>query len=178
MKNDSYIRHHDHTVMHLVSNVVLGLLMITLCGCYSFRGGSVPEHITTISIASVVDRSGFGDPTFREFATDVLVSRFRSDNTVRLVEDNGDARLSPILVKVQDQIAALQSGDLEGNRRIVVGVEVEYFDAVKNVVVWKRTFENFDVYDVSDPTQGRRLAAERAIRRIADDVLLAIVSDW
>jgi hypothetical protein len=49
---------------------------------------------------------------------------------------------------------------------------------VKNVVVWKKTFENFDVYDVSDPTQGRRLAAERAIRRIADDVLLALVSDW
>ena len=178
MNNVSFFRHHAHTDMRLVSHVALGLMALILAGCYSFRGGSVPEHITTISISSVIDRSGFGDPTFREFATDVLVIRFRSDNTVRLVEDNGDARLSPVLVKVQDQIAALQSGDLEGKRRIVVGVEVEYFDAVKNVVVWKKTFENFDVYDVSDPTQGRRLAAERAIRRIADDVLLAIVSDW
>ncbi|HBB25056.1 MAG TPA: hypothetical protein DCZ59_02205 [Bacteroidetes bacterium] len=178
MNNVSFIRHHAHTDARLVSRVALGLMALILAGCYSFRGGSVPEHITTISISSVIDRSGFGDPTFREFATDVLVTRFRSDNTVRLVEDNGDARLSPVLVKVQDQIAALQSGDLEGKRRIVVGVEVEYFDAVKNVVVWKKTFENFDVYDVSDPTQGRRLAAERAIRRIADDVLLAIVSDW
>jgi hypothetical protein len=31
---------------------------------------------------------------------------------------------------------------------------------------------------VSDPTEGRRRAAERALQRIADDVLLAIVSDW
>jgi hypothetical protein len=178
MKNVSYIRHRAHTVARLVSRVTFGLLILLASGCYSFRGGSVPEHITTISIASVIDRSGFGDATFREVATETFIRRFRSDNTVRLVEENGDARLSPILVAVRDQIATLQSGDLEGKRRIVVGVEVEYFDAVKNVVVWKKTFENFDVYDVSDPTEGRRLAAERALRRIADDVLLAIVSDW
>ena len=178
MNNVSYIRHDGHTDVHLVSRVAFGILVLIVTGCYSFRGGSVPEHISTVSIASVIDRSGFGDPTFREFATETLVKRFRSDNTVRLVEENGDARLSPILVRVQDQVAALQSGDLEGKRRIVVGVEVEYFDAVKNVVVWKKTVENFDVYDVSDLTEGRRLAAERALRRIADDVLLAIVSDW
>ena len=49
---------------------------------------------------------------------------------------------------------------------------------MKNKVVWKKTFENFDVYDVGDATEGRRNAADRAIRRIADDILLAVVSDW
>jgi outer membrane lipopolysaccharide assembly protein LptE/RlpB len=178
MKNVSHNLHASHIVRKLLLSVALVVLAAIVTACYSFRGGSVPEHIQTMSVASVIDRSGFGDPTFREFCTETLVRRFRSDNTVQLVEDNGDARLSPVLVRVQDQIATVQSGDLENQRRIVVAVEAEYFDAVKNKVVWKRTFENFDVYDVADATEGRRQAAERALRRIADDMLLAVVSDW
>ncbi|MCX6139608.1 MAG: LPS assembly lipoprotein LptE [Candidatus Kapabacteria bacterium] len=178
MKNVSYNLHESHTVEHLLLFVALVVLAVVVTGCYSFRGGSVPEHIHTMSVASVIDRSGFGDPAFREFCTETLVRRFRSDNSVQLVEDNGDARLSSVLTRVQDQIVTVQSGDLENQRRIVVAVEAEYFDAVKNKVVWKKTFENFDVYNVADATEGRRLAAERALRRIADDILLASVSDW
>jgi len=178
MNNVSFNLHDGHTIRRLLLRVAFGVLAVAATACYSFRGGSVPDHIRTLSIASVIDRSGFGDPTFREFSTETLVRRFRSDNTVQLVEDNGDARLSPVLVKVQDQIVTVQSGDLENQRRIVVAVEAEYFDAVKNKVVWKKTFENFDVYDVADATEGRRQAAERALRRITDDILLAVVSDW
>jgi hypothetical protein len=104
---------------------------------------------------------------------DLEIPRF-----VQVVEDNGDARISTVLTRVQDQIVTIQTGDLERQRRIVVAVEVEYFDAVKNKVVWKKTFENSDVYDVAEATEGRRSAADRAIRRIADDILLAVVSDW
>ena len=61
---------------------------------------------------------------------------------------------------------------------MVVAVEIEYVDAVKSRVVWKRTFENFDVYDVANATEDRQRAAREAIDRIVDDVLLAVVSDW
>ena len=178
MKNLSFFLHEVSTVRHLVSHGALVLIACALTSCYSFRGGSVPDHIATISIGSVIDRSGFGDPTFREFCTETLVRRFRSDNTVQVVEDNGDARISTVLTRVQDQIVTIQTGDLERQRRILVAVEVEYFDAVKNKVVWKKTFENSDVYDVAEATEGRRSAADRAIQRIADDILLAVVSDW
>lgn len=178
MKNDSLFLHESRTIAHLLLRVVLVVGVLVLTSCYSFRGGSIPDHISTLSIASVIDKSGFGDPTFREFCTETLVRRFRSDNSVQLVDDNGDARLSPILTRVQDQIVTVQTGDLEDQRRINVAVEAEYFDAVKNKVVWKKTFENSDVYNVADATQGRRQAAERALQRIADDMLLALVSNW
>lgn len=178
MKNVSFFLHVKRTIHPLVLRVAFVILLASTWGCYSFRGGSVPEHIATISIASVVDRSGFGDPTFREFCTETLINRFRSDNTVQLVDENGDGRLSPVLIRVRDQIASVQTGDLENQRRLIVAVEVEYFDAVKSKVVWKKTFENFDVYTVADATEGRRSAAERALRRVVDDILLAVVSDW
>jgi len=170
-------------ILHRVHNVhpiclLIALASVAVGGCYSFRGGSVPDHLTTISIASVTDNSGFGDASLREYCTETLLNRFRSDNSLQLVDNDGDARLTPVLVRIQDQIVNVQSGDLENQRRMVVAVEVEYVDAVKSRVVWKRTFENFDVYDVADATEDRQRAAREAINRIVDDVLLAVVSDW
>lgn len=178
MKKVSFFFHAFRTQPRILLCVAVAICVVMLPACYSFRGGTLPSHITTLSIAPVVDRSGFGDPTFRENCTETLILRFRSDNSVQVVDENGDARISSIITRVQDQIAALQSGDVEGTRRITVSVEVEFFDAVKNKMMWKRTFENSDVYNVSDPTEGRRNAVGRAIRRISDDVLLAVVSDW
>ncbi len=149
-----------------------------LTGCYSFRGGSVPDHLKTISIATIVDNSGFGDASLREYATETLLQRFRSDNSLQLVDNDGDARLTPVLVKIQDQMINVQQSDLENQRRIVVAFQVEYVDAVKSRQVWKRTFENFDVYDVANATEDRQRAARAAIDRVVDDILLAVVSDW
>lgn len=154
------------------------LMIGLLTGCYSFRGGSVPDHLKTISIATIVDNSGFGDASLREYATETLLQRFRSDNSLQLVDNDGDARLTPVLVKIQDQMINVQQSDLENQRRIVVAFQVEYVDAVKSRQVWKRTFENFDVYDVANATEDRQRAARAAIDRVVDDILLAVVSDW
>ena len=172
----SFFLHAVHTARPVL--LFIALASVAVSGCYSFRGGSVPEHLKTISIASVTDNSGFGDASLREYCTETMLSRFRSDNTLQLVDNDGDARLTPILVRIQDQIVNVQSQDLENQRRMVVAVEVEYVDAVKSRVVWKRTFENFDVYDVANATEDRQRAAREAIDRIIDDVLLAVVSDW
>ena len=174
----SFFLHHVRAQRGLILLVVLGALSASLTSCYSFRGGSVPDHLKTISISSVTDISGFGDASLREYCTENLLQRFRSDNTLQLVDNDGDARLTPVLVRIQDRILNVQSDDLENQRRMVVAVEVEYVDAVKNKVVWKRTFENFDAYNVDNATEGRSRAAQAALDRIIDDVLLAVVSDW
>ncbi len=166
-------------VVRLAAVRIAAVLIVgLLSGCYSFRGGSVPDHLKTISIATIVDNSGFGDASLREYATETLLQRFRSDNSLQLVDNDGDARLTPVLVKIQDQMINVQQSDLENQRRIVVAFQVEYVDAVKSRQVWKRTFENFDVYDVANATEDRQRAARAAIDRVVDDILLAVVSDW
>ena len=174
----SFFLHRVQGHQALILLVVLGVLSASLMSCYSFRGGSVPDHLSTISIASVTDVSGFGDASLREYCTETILQRFRSDNTLQLVDNDGDARLTPVLVRIQDRILNVQSDDLENQRQMVLAVEVEYTDAVKNRVVWKRTFENFDAYDVDNATEDRSRAARAALDRIIDDVLLAVVSDW
>ncbi len=174
----SFILHAERASRSIVSHVVMVTLAVAASACYSFRGGSVPEHLHTVSIATVTDRSGFGDATLREYCTESIIRRFRTDNTLQLVEENGDVRLTPVLVRVQDQILNVQGDDLENQRRMVVAVDVEYVDAVKNRTVWKRTFENFGVYNVDNATEEREAASRVAIDRIVDDMLIAVTSDW
>lgn len=178
MRINSFTRHCARMNSRGCLCITLILLVVALSSCYSFRGGSVPAHLKTVAIASVVDNSGYGDPTFRELATDALIQRFRGDNSLQVTEDNGDARLTGAITRIQDDILNVQGGDLESQRRITVTIDVEYFDAVKNRTVWKQAFQNFDAYDVANATEDRQRAVRRAINRIADDVLLKVVSDW
>ena len=173
----SFSLHGRSIVRPIALSVALGW-MVVLSSCYSFRGGAVPEHLQTISIATVTDNSGFGDASLREYCTETLLQRFRSDNTLQLVDNDGDARLSPTIVRIQDRLVNVQGNDLESQRQMVVAVEVEYVDAVKNRRVFKRTFENYEAYDVANATEERGRAARAAMDRIIDDILLSVVSDW
>lgn len=178
MKVYSYNLHDTALLRTIVSHIVCVTTAVLLTACYSFRGGAIPDHLHSVSISPVTDRSGYGDAKLREYCNEMLVSRFRTDNTLQLVDENGDIRLTPVLIRVQDQMLNVQQADLENQRKLIVSVEVEYTDAVKHRTVWTRTFENFDVYDVANATEDRTRAARVAIDRIVDDILLAVVSDW
>lgn len=174
----SFVFHQVRTDRRIHLYLALIGWAVAATACYSFRGGSVPEHLSTVSIATAVDNSGFGDPRYREYLTQRLVTRFRSDNSLQVVEDQGDARLTPVIVRIQDRVLNVGGDDLEGQRRITVAIEVEYFDAVKNRQVWKRTIENFDTYSAAAAAEEREEAVRRAIDRVVDDILLAVVSNW
>ena len=147
-------------------------------GCYSFTGGSVPDHLKTISLTAVQDNSGFGNPRFRDVLTRSLLDKFRNDNTLVLVESNGDAQLQSTIIRINDDVVSVSPGEVERERRIAVSVETDYTDYVKRKQVWKRTFSNFQVYLISQGQQAREDAVIAALQQIGEDILLAVVSGW
>ena len=158
---------------------ILSLICISLfAGCYSFTGGSVPDHLKTISLTAVQDNSGFGNPRFRDVLTRRLLDKFRNDNTLVLVESNGDAQLQSNIIRINDDVVSVSPGEVERERRITVTVEAEYTDFVKRKQVWKRTFSNFQVYLISQGQQAREEAVIAALQQIGEDILLAVVSGW
>jgi outer membrane lipopolysaccharide assembly protein LptE/RlpB len=186
---------HFYIEIHLISRIdlmmnnysyfsnrvltILSLICISLfAGCYSFTGGSVPDHLKTISLTAVQDNSGFGNPRFRDVLTRRLLDKFRNDNTLVLVESNGDAQLQSTIIRIVDEVVSVSPGEVERERRITVSVEAEYTDYVKRKQVWKRTFSNFQVYLISQGQQAREEAVIAALQQIGEDILLAVVSGW
>lgn len=157
---------------------MLSSAVLAWSGCYSLTGGSVPPHLKTIAIATVADRTSFGQPVWREVATQLLVERFRNDNTLQLVDRSGDAELRPALVTIAEEPVTLRAGEIERERKIRVAMDVEYFDAVKGRTVWRRTFTSEQFFPIAQAATARDQAIRTALEQIAGDVLLAVISDW
>jgi len=174
------MKKNSFNVNILLSFYLLICMFVTciFAGCYSFTGGSLPEHLKTLYIATVNDNSGYGNPKYREKLTQVLLEKFRSDNSLSLVDKGGDSKLYVSIQSVRDETSRLRPGEVESERKITVSCEAEFYDAVKKKSLWKKPFSNYSVYDLKNAQSNRDEAVNIALTRNADDILIAVVSGW
>lgn len=157
---------------------IIFAVLILFSGCYSFTGGSVPDHLKTLYITPVDDRSSFGDPQYREKLTNDLMLNFEDDGSFIIVNRNGDARLEAVIKSIREEPVNLSQGELETERKITISIDVEYNDLVKKKLIWNKTFSNFEVFDITNAQSARVEALNIAIEQSSLDILLAVVSGW
>lgn len=158
--------------------MLLFSVLLMAGGCYSFTGGSVPAHLKTLYIANVTDKSGIGNPAYRDAFMENLIRNFQRDGSLNLTETQGDARLSASITRISEQPVVVNPGELETERKVTVDVSCEYYDAVKKKQIFEKTFSQEGLYQVADQQQGRDEAVQSALTKISDDILLAVVSGW
>ena len=73
---------------------------------------------------------------------------------------------------------AASPGEIETERKITVACEAEFYDAVKKKTLWKRSFSDFETYGLANAQEERNEAVFRALERVGEDILLAVVSAW
>lgn len=163
-----------------LNTFIVGMIcvVIGLTGCYSFRGTSIPPHLKSISVSSVIDNSGFGSAVYRELTYLKLVEKIRQENALLLVDRDGDARLKVVLKEIRDEPVAVRAGAVERDRKVRVALDVEYYDAVKKRAIFQRVFTNAVVFEVALASTQRDAAIRSALQQNVDDILLAIVSGW
>ena len=156
-------------------------LMINFTGCctYSFTGSSVPQHLKTIAIPIAEDRSGAGISGLRESLTQQLINQFIDDNSLQVTDrTKADAVLECTIVSFTDAPSIVSAGENVDQRRVTIQVQVAYKDLVKRVTVFDKNFTNFGDYKPGEASNDRVQATETAVTRIAEDILLAVVSGW
>ncbi|ROL56283.1 hypothetical protein D9V84_08930 [Bacteroidetes/Chlorobi group bacterium Naka2016] len=164
---------------HFVRKKLINLLFFTLTiGCYSFKGGSLPEHIKTIAFAPIVDNSNYGNPVYRDIFVNELIKKFQKDNSLKVIEGTADSKLTLTIDAIRDETAFVKPGELETERKITMEVTVEFFDAVKSKIIFSRKFSNYSTYSVAEIPISRDKAIEDVISKLTDDILLATVSGW
>lgn len=165
-------------ILLIINLLICMFVLVNFSGCYSFTGGTVPEHLKTLQIDNVNDVSGYGVPKYREELTLNLVNRFEKDKTFTLAQRNGNARLTVTINSIIDATLTVKPGEVESQRRINVSCEAEYYDAVKHKSIWKQTFTNSEIYDIANLQDGRNSAVKVALERLTDDIFLAVISGW
>lgn len=163
--------------------VILFFPITVFSGCcaYSFTGSNVPEHIQTIAIPVVDDRSGFGEPGLREQITNELNRKFVDDNTLRVTDrTNANAVIECTVTSIVDAPGVVSAGETVSKRKITISIMVVYKDLVKRKTIYERTFSNYSFYpqDNVDNITVRKAAISDAIDKITQDILLDTVSGW
>jgi hypothetical protein len=158
--------------------VISSLTFLLLYGCYSFVGGNVPDYIKTIVIPTVNDQSNYGVPEYKDFLTEEILKNFRSDGTLKVVENQGDAQLNVAIISINESISQVNPGELEKERKVQVTCKVEYFDNVKKKMFWEKEFTNYSFYNLSDGIIGRNETIRTILKSSAEDILLSVISNW
>jgi hypothetical protein len=154
------------------------LIISILLGCYSFKGGSVPDHLKTIRIATVTDNSGYGNPQYMQNMTNELFNEFREDGSFKIVDRGGDAKITVTISSIREEKFQVSQQELETERKITVTCKVEYFDAVKNKMIWTNDFKNTEIYDINASQQGIDRAINDALQKTVEDIVFQVVSGW
>ncbi|MDD8017251.1 MAG: LptE family protein [Bacteroidota bacterium] len=163
------------------TKVIVTILFIINCalsitGCYSFTGSSVPPHLKTVAIPLVEDVSGFGEAGIREKFTRKLIDLFVNDNSLQIGErTTSDSIIEGTIVSITDAPFVISGGEVVKTRKVTITVRASFTDMKFRKKVWEKDFSNYGQYDQGQP---RTAAVEDAVNKVAEDILLETVSGW
>ena len=171
-----------HKAMRIRYILPLLLLMSILQNCwfYSFKG-TLPPHIKNVAIPLFEDRTA--EFNIQQVMTDLVRLGFIRENILKLVEtEQAQSVLYGTIQDVQDRPLVFQeseAGESVTEYRITVRAEVEWFDLVENVSMFKKQFTGYSEYDPTGASERTRdLALEESINNITQDIINAILAGW
>jgi len=154
-------------------------ICITLSGCYSFNGASVPPHMKTIAIPLFDDQSGSGEPALREKLTNKLIDKFNGDNNLQVVDKtHADSMIEGTITAIPDAPAIVTAGENVTKRRITINVKATFQDLKLKKKIWERQFSEFSDYDAGADITQRQATIDAAIDKLTEDIVLETVSGW
>jgi maltose-binding protein MalE len=162
-----------------VYTAILLLSVATLAsGCYSFRGGSLPEHIKTVNLKPIADNSGFGNPTYKDLLYNKTIEKIRSDNSLTIGDNFSDSKLTIIIRSIKEETATTGAkNQIEKERKIVVTVSMEFYDSIKKKLIAKN--DNMTIsqlFLVADARTARDEAVKRCLDILSDDIINAMIA--
>ena len=161
--------------------LLLSALCLLLSGCwfYSFSGASIPDHLGTVAVPLVEDRSFGGTPGMDQVLTDFLIERFVQQTRLDLEPDENaaDAVLTAAIESYRNEPVAVTGDEVAALNRVTISVQVQYLDQVEDDEVLARTFSQSEQYPATEIDREAETAAA-ILRQIADDIFTAATSDW
>ena len=163
-----------------MKKIILTSLLLFIAGCYSFTGSSLPTGIKSIAIPLATDNSSFSQASIRQDLTDKLVQKFTRDGSLSVRDRSvADALLDITITSISDLPSGVAStGEQLTNKRITISVEATYRDQKKQKTFWDKSFQQTAEYQISQGLDGQTVAIKNAEDKLANDLLLGVISNW
>ncbi len=163
--------------MTRVGYILLGGLLCTGCGVYSFTGHGI-AGIESIAVDPFDNRTAeFG---IREDLTEAIITRLLADRSLTLTDrNNADAVLKGVLIDVNDRPLTFQTDETVTEYQITITVEFSLMVPGKTEPIWEGRISGIGSYPYrSGGLEERRGGITEALDRIAQDLINRLTSDW
>lgn len=154
-------------------------IVANFLGCYSFRGGSVPPHLKTISVPIFKDQSGFGEPNLRDDFTNKVRELIIKDNSLELEDGlTSDCTLECTILNVTNEPSVIAPGETVEKWKVTITVNVVFQDLKMKKKIFEKRLSNWTEYDATSGMEARKNAISSTIDKLSEDILLEVVARW
>ncbi len=161
-------------------------LALSLTGCYSFRGISIPEGVERAYLPLYQDNAIGAPPTLYIEMTEALRDKVRDEARLLISEDNPHIQLTGTLVDFRVSAEGARPGNqtsaLAALNRLTVVVAIEYTNLLDESGEdnWKQNFSHFFDFPASTTLASvQDEALEEIIENINEKIFnKAFAEDW
>lgn len=169
-----------------IQTFLLAVLLL-VSGCGYTRKAAIPQDIKSIYVRTVVNKIPVEEiyayhPGMEMGITKAIVRRFNKDGNLQVVasEDKADAVLQIDLMRFQQEGLRFSNLERVEEFRLFIVLAMQLINTrTKEVIFEEPNFSGDAEYFVTDVRSlGREEAVNRAIDRLAKNVVDRIVEDW
>jgi len=160
--------------------ILLGVLLVSACGIYSFSGTSIQPDVKTITIPYVEYRALRVNPSLSNDLTEALKEKFRKLTRLEEVDVDGDLEVVCEVTGYDTRATAVTADELASQTRLTVTVKVDFINRKHS----EEEFQNksFSAYEDFDATLSLDAVeaglCESIIEKLVEDIFNATVAQW
>ena len=158
--------------------VAVTFVVCLLAGCYSFTASTLPNHIKTVKIHEVEDKTL--DPVLANDIHTAVVEMFKKNaGGIRIVNENANADFEMTLLSYTNKPENYNSNSDVETYRVTIRVSVKFYDNVKERIIYESKSLSADgTYDIQKNESEDRHGQARAIEKLQDLIIANALAKW
>ena len=159
---------------------IVGSLLLTSCGIYSFTGASIPTEAKTVSVQYFGNKAATVQPTLSQVFTERLKDVFVEQTNLTLSENQGDLAFSGYISKYQIRPMAIKADETAGQNRLTIAVKVTYNNSFDAKSSFEQTFSRYRDYESSQMLSGELEVdlIEEITNELVEDIFNKAFVNW
>jgi predicted oxidoreductase len=163
------------TLFSKTYNIYKWLLLFTfvfaISSCFSIKysttGASISPELKTFSVQYFTNRSAQAPPNVAQDFTEKLRDKCRSNTSLTMVLDGGDASFEGEIIAYDVTTQAMQSNDKASQNRFTITVHVRYTNAADSKLNFDSNFSRYQDFDASKDLSS---VADELTKKIFEDL--------
>lgn len=156
-------------------------VILILSGCYSFKGVSIPEEVTSFHIQDfgISNRALKAPRQLGTVFTDQFKRKVLRESRLNFNEVDPDVEFSGEIARYAIRSVAPQPDETTAFSRLDISIQVDYIDHLNEENNWSKSFSDFQNFDrnVNFLDVQDQLVNE-IFEQISEDIFNETFSDW